>query len=86
MSAGLKLLGGPLADEDELTSGAALLGSEGFVAGFLAKKLERFEEFLAGVERNAEEAAPHLARARSGNLLLRICGLGGSAAWAGSRT
>ena len=28
------------------------------------------------VERTAEEAAPHLPRAQSGNLLLRTCGLG----------
>ena len=43
---------------------------------FLASKLEKFEAFLAGVERTAEEAAPHLPRAQSGNLLLRTCGLG----------
>jgi len=73
---GLVLLGGPLADEDELTGGAALLGTEGFVQGFLASKLEKFEAFLAGVERTVEEAAPHLPRAQSGNLLLRTCGLG----------
>jgi len=74
--AGLVLLGGPLADEDELTGGATVLGSAGFVEGFLASKLEKFEAFLAGVERTAEEAAPHLPRAQSGNLLLRVCGLG----------
>ena len=73
---GLVLLGGPLADEDELTGGAALLGSEGFVRGFLTSKLEKFEAFLAGLERTAEEGAPHLPRAQSGNLLLWACGLG----------
>ena len=31
---------------------------EGFVEGFLASKLKKFEAFLAGVERTAEEAAP----------------------------
>ena len=74
--AGLVPRGGPLADEDELTGGAALLGSAGFVDEFLASKLKKFEAFLAGVERTAEEAAPHLPRAQSGNLLLRVCGLG----------
>ena len=73
---GLVLLGGPLADEDELTGGAALLGSDGFVRDFLASKLRKFEAFLAGVERTVEEAAPHLPRAQCGNLLLRTCGLG----------
>jgi len=74
--AGLVLLGGPLADEDDLTGGAALLGSEGFVEGFLASKLQKFETFLANLELTAEEAAPHLPRGQSGNLLLRTCGLG----------
>ena len=51
---GLVPLGGPLADEDELTDGAALLGSQGFVRGFLDSKLQMFEAFLAGVGRTVE--------------------------------
>ena len=47
------LLGGPLADKDELLGDAALLGSAGFVDEFLSSKLERFGAFLAGVERTA---------------------------------
>ena len=74
--AGFELLGGPLADEEELTAGAALLGTTGFVDAFLAAKLQRFEAFLAALERTAEEAAPHLPRAQSATLLLRTCGLG----------
>ena len=40
--AGLLLLGGPLADEDELTTGVTLLGSDGYVGAFLDAKLEKF--------------------------------------------
>ena len=53
-----------------------LLGSLGVVDEFLASKLAKSEAFLAGVERTAECAAPHLPRAQSGNLLLGGCGLG----------
>lgn len=35
--AGLPLLGGPLADKGELTAGATLLGSDGYVGAFLAE-------------------------------------------------
>ena len=51
--AGLELLGGPLADEDELAVGPAPLGSTGYVQGFLNSKLRRFEAFLRAVERTA---------------------------------
>ena len=74
--AGLLLLGGPLADEDELTAGVALLGSDGYVGAFLDAKLEKFQDFLEAVERVAEDAAPHLPRTQSAFLLLRVCGLG----------
>ena len=73
---GLEHLGGPLADEEELTTGVTLLGSAGYVDAFLNAKLRKFEAFLRAVERVAEDAAPHLPRAQSGNLLLRTCGLG----------
>ncbi len=74
--AGLELLGGPLADEDDLTAGPAPLGSEGFVDEFLDARLRRFEAFPRAVEWTAEQAAPQLPRAQSRNLLLRTCGLG----------
>ena len=60
----------------DIVSSGLFLGAAGFVRGFLASKLEKFEAFLAGVERTVEEAAPDLPRAQSGNLLLRACGLG----------
>ena len=69
-------LGGPFADEDELTAGVTLLGSDGYVGAFLDTKLEKFQDFLEAVERVAEDAAPHLPRTQSSFLLLRVCGLG----------
>ena len=65
-----------MADEDELTAGVTLLGSDGYVGAFLDAKLEKFQDFLEAVERVAEDAAPHLPRTQSAFLLLRVCGLG----------